>query len=123
MQHHDIHRRIGKQSMAYDTFHSSYLLNGIKAVGIIVHRRFHKKQIDFGLGQHIVRQAECSGRTARRRNPGIDKGKLCIRETLLQIFTNHIPPSLHFCDGTSQKSNRTNTFFLKHLIRVTIVTS
>ena len=41
--------------MPDNAFHASYLLNGIKSIGVIIHRSLYKKQIDFAFGQHIIR--------------------------------------------------------------------
>ena len=58
-----------------------------------------------------------------RRYSGINERKFSFRETLFQIFLYHIPPTTHFGNGTTQKSDTTFFLFCKLQIRVSKATT
>ena len=58
-----------------------------------------------------------------RRYSGINERKFSFRETLFQIFLYHIPPTTHFGNGTTQKSDTTFFLFRKLQIRVSKATT
>ena len=113
MQQHHIQLRVCQSRLADNPFHSPHLFNRGKTVGIIIHCRFFKEQINGSRAEYITLIPERPRGGTERGDSRIDKLEPRFGESPLEFLADLVPPTGCRRNRTTEKRDAARFFLFK----------